>query len=335
MKSQRCLIFIILIIIHVSLLSTAELSDINVRESEFFVKAYLDTYYTLVMLQNAYDKDLFYLYNKSLFIEIIQTEKNDTAYIFNIMDTNESINIRWELRTTNKSISDELYHGFMMLDGITGVMYNITINNVNYPLIIQTNRESNNPLSATALAYEEFLIEYNNIYRNVLIHYIENKIGFEVSNEDYQELIKHKFLMDERTDDGTYINNFNLLRQDRNHLKELAQKYGISDEELNYIKNINAQKKELFGIEYTNNLYYSIFFLGTIILIYLLRYILRFTKKFGAIRPIIEQVIGYLSYPIIFILYYENRPYDYTNIQILIFIVVSIPIYIKSLKDRD
>ena len=291
---------------------------------------YLSTYYTLVELQCRYDKDSFYLYNKSLFVVLIQSNKSDAAYLFYV--TNES-NSKLQILETNKSLSDVLYQGILNIKG-TFLLWNITLNNVHYHLIIQRDLEHTDPNCAMSLAYETFLGEY----RDMLVEQARKKA--EKNNEYaiyYYKLRDLKKLMDDRTRDGTYLNNLTVFKSDQSLFNELVQKCGLNDSEAIFYKNMQIPRKELLGtgLEYDNNWLYSIIFLIIFSFAFILRYLINENIKDDDQNSLISGIgtfIKEITYAGLLAVYWTNKPYDFTIYQFLFPLVAFALFYFISIK---
>lgn len=296
------------------------------RTGSIFLNEYISTYFTLVEIQSRYDKDLFYLYNKSLLVKIIISNKTDAAYLFYV--TNES-NSRLRIFETNDSLDKALYQGSINVKG-TILFQNLTLSGVNYPLIIQRDLEHTDPSSATSLAYETFLGEY----RDMLVEQARKKAEENKALMDYyNELRNLKKQMDSRTKDGTYSNDLAIFKSDQRLFNELAKKCGLNDSDVEFYKSMQIPRKELFGtgIEYDNNWIYSIIFSAFFIILYCLSRFIEGNQSllgYGA-RTTMNEIT---SVGLLMTLYWANKPYDYTIPQFLSPFIVFIIFYILIRK---
>ena len=326
MKSLFLLVFLLIFpldVSHGSLVQDTTINKTNMLRAEFFLDTYLQDYYTLVQIQDKCDKNSFILYNKSLLIDIIQSDRDEIAYLFYV--TNDS-NTKLLFLRTNKSVNEELYNGFISIRG-PSVLNNLSLNGIHYPLILQNDQEHNQPDTATVLAYITFTGEY----RDILVEQARKKAE---KNKDYmiyyQRLNQLNDKMHKRSDDGTYLNNLTLLKLDYSSFNDLITKSGLSKGQADYYKTMPILRKELLGVEYHNNWYYSLLFSILFIFLIFLGYIMK-KRKFhddNLFKLIIEDTVNEFTPLGLIVLYYANKPYDYTTAQFWSPIIIVILSYL-------
>lgn len=351
---MRKVISMILVLLFSTNLALAEFTNNTPNDSEIitYLNTYLHTYDILVNIQKDVNREDFFLYNKTLQIDIVVSEyerkgfEGLVSFVFNKVKSNESI---YRFYRTNRSPDEIILHHKPGGDG-SGTTVEVWWEGLYrdywddddlkgnkeyfyYTLIINLERIK------PEFAFAEAIFNFNEEYRDLIVKKTQ-KIAEENSfyENNYIELKEFNNLMHDRSRKGLYLDNRTLYKEDSLRFDELVIKSGLSEKEGEKYSILPIPKKEVLGIdgiEYKNNFY------GYILPFFILMAVSTiFRIKLDKIKmETLEKYYDFISLPAIAVYFYAIKPFDIQFYEIfiilLIFIMFTIFILEYETKKED